>query len=101
MSSVYQMTPTLLAANPIHAQVIDVREPDEIEAGTIAGSVNIPLADLPSRIGELDSSFPMVTVCRSGQRSQRAAEALQAAGFTVANLEGGIDRWTAEGHPTL
>ena len=101
MTSIYQMTPTLLAANPIRAQVIDVREPDEVAVGAIAGSVNIPLADLTSRIGELDPTIPIVTVCRSGQRSQRAAEALQAAGFTVANLDGGIDRWTSEGHPTL
>ncbi len=95
------MTPTLLAANPIHAQVVDVREPEEVEGGAIAGSINIPLSDLTARIGDLDASIPVVTVCRRGRRSQQAAEALQAAGFTVANLDGGIDRWISEGHTTL
>jgi len=101
MSSVYQMTPTLLAANPIRARVLDVREPDEVADGTIAGSITIPLPELAARIVELDPTIPIVTVCRSGKRSQEAAELLQAAGFTVANLDGGIDRWTAEGHTTL
>jgi rhodanese-related sulfurtransferase len=98
MSSVYQMTPTQLAANSIHARVIDVREPTEVTGGAIAGSTNIPLDQLPAHLGELDHSVPLVLVCRSGRRSQLAAEALAAAGFTVANLDGGIDRWTAEGH---
>jgi rhodanese-related sulfurtransferase len=40
-------------------------------------------------------------VCRSGRRSQAAAEALAGAGFTVANLAGGMNRWTAEGRPTV
>ena len=101
MSAVYQMTPTQLAANPIRAQIVDVREPDEVARGSIAGGTNIPLPDLPARLVELDLAIPIVTVCQSGRRSQRAAEALQAAGYTVANLDGGIDRWTSEGRTTV
>ena len=100
-TTVYQMTPTQLAANPIRARIVDVRQPDEVARGAIAGSTNIPLLELPARVVELDRAVPIVTVCRSGRRSQEAAEVLQAAGFTVANLDGGIDRWTSEGHPTL
>ena len=55
----------------------------------------------PARLVELDLAIPIVTVCQSGGRSQRAAEALQAAGYTVANLDGGIDRWTSEGRTTV
>ena len=99
MSTVYQMTPTRLAANPIRVRIVDVREPGETAGSMIAGSTNIPLPDLRIRLGGLDPTVPIVTVCQSGRRSQRAAEVLQAAGFTVANLDGGIDRWTAEGRP--
>ena len=100
-TTVYQMTPTQLAANPVRARIVDVRQSDEVASGAIAGSTNIPLLDLPARVVELDRAIPIVTVCRSGRRSQEAAEVLQTAGFTVANLEGGIDRWTSEGHTTI
>jgi rhodanese-related sulfurtransferase len=65
------------------------------------GCANIPLSQLPARVGELDRGTPIVAVCRSGRRSQAAAEALAGAGFTVANLAGGMNRWTEEGHPTV
>lgn len=80
--------------------MIDVREPDEVATGAIAGSTNIPLGQLPARIGELDRTTPIVTVCQGGGRSQRAAEALAGVGFTVANLDGGMNRWLADGQPT-
>jgi rhodanese-related sulfurtransferase len=98
MSTVHQMTPTQLAADAGRARVIDVREPAEVTGGVIAGTTNIPLDQLPARLGELDPDVPLVLVCRSGRRSRLAAEALAAAGFTVANLDGGIQRWLAEGH---
>ncbi len=73
------------------AQFIDVREPDEVAAGTLDGAVNIPLGDLPEQISELDSNRRVVLLCRSGRRSANAAEMLVAAGFLdVINLEGGI-----------
>jgi rhodanese-related sulfurtransferase len=70
---------------------VDVREPDEVAAGTLPGTLNIPLADLPGRIGELDRQQRVVLLCRSGGRSTAAAEMLTAAGFDdVVNLEGGM-----------
>ena len=80
-------------------ELLDVREPWEFELARIEGSRLIPLSDLPARCSQLDRAIPIITVCRSGRRSQSAAELLQAAGFMVANLDGGIDRWTSEGHP--
>ena len=71
--------------------LIDVREPDEVAAGTLPGAVNIPLGDLPSRVGELDRNQRVVLLCRSGGRSTAAAELLTAAGFgDVVNLAGGM-----------
>ncbi len=73
------------------AQLIDVREPDEVEAGTLSGSTNIPLGELPERVAELDSTRRVVLLCRSGGRSTQAAEFLTASGFTdVINLAGGM-----------
>jgi len=70
---------------------VDVREPDEVAAGTLPGTVNIPLGDLPTRLDELDRTKPVVVLCRSGGRSTTAAELLTAAGFSdVVNLAGGM-----------
>ena len=101
MSTIPQLTPAQFAAENSSAQVIDVREPDELTTGAIAGSTNIPLGQLSARIAEVDPSLPVVTVCQSGRRSQRAAEALAAAGFQVSNLDGGMNGWLDAGHPTV
>ncbi len=73
------------------AQFVDVREPDEVAAGSLPGATNIPLGELEARIGELDPARRVVVLCRSGGRSTSAAEFLTANGFTdVVNLEGGM-----------
>lgn len=73
------------------AQLIDVREPSEVARGTLPGATNIPLDQLPDRIGELDASRRVVVLCRSGGRSTKAAEYLTSVGFAdVVNLEGGM-----------
>jgi rhodanese-related sulfurtransferase/glyoxylase-like metal-dependent hydrolase (beta-lactamase superfamily II) len=78
------------AARAAGAQVIDVRNPGELEAGAVPGSVNIPLAQLVERMGELDPTRTTVVYCASGTRSSVAASALVAAGFTdVSDLLGG------------
>ena len=72
-------------------QFIDVREPVEVADGTLPGTINIPLATLPGRIGDLDPARPTVVLCRSGGRSAQACEFLTANGFTdVVNLAGGM-----------
>lgn len=79
--------------------LIDVRGPDEYhgELGHIAGSVNIPLGDLPSRLTVLEAGKPrpIVLVCRTDKRSLKAAALLGSAGFrTVAVLRGGMEQWS-------
>lgn len=78
-------------------QVVDVRWPNEWEAGRIEGSVHMPLDDLEERYRELDRGRPVVTVCRSGNRSATAARHLEAEGFVAESLEGGLEAWVAEG----
>ena len=76
------------------AQFVDVREPDEVARGTLPGTTNIPLGQLPERLGELDTGRRVVVLCRSGGRSTQAAEILTEAGFAdVVNLEGGMLAW--------
>jgi rhodanese-related sulfurtransferase len=81
------------------AQLVDVREPYEHEAGRIAGDVHIELNRLAEEAGTLDGGRPIVFYCRSGSRSALAAQAFAASGFTTYNLAGGLEAWVASGLP--
>jgi rhodanese-related sulfurtransferase len=81
------------------AQLVDVREPYEHEAGRIAESVHIELDRLPSEAETLDRERPIVFYCRSGSRSALAAEAFAASGYDARNLDGGLEAWVAAGLP--
>jgi rhodanese-related sulfurtransferase len=82
---------------PADAVMLDVREPDEWQAGHIEGALHIPLADLPSRLGELPGEGDLVVVCRSGGRSARAVAWLAQNGYDALNLDGGMGAWAAAG----
>lgn len=78
-------------------QIVDVREPWEIEIVLLPQSVRIPLAQIPTRLTELDADKPVAVLCHSGGRSARAAAFLATRGFSqVANIAGGIDAWARE-----
>ena len=83
------------------AVVVDVREQDEWDAGHAPGAIHIPLGDLPQRLGDLPDTDaePVVLVCRSGNRSGRAAAWLTQQGFDVVNMDGGMKAWAASGKP--
>ena len=82
--------------------VLDVREPQEIEIAAFPGATEIPLGDLPGRIGELDGHRTIVTLCHHGIRSLRARDILKGAGFSnVRSLAGGIDAWSREVDPAV
>jgi rhodanese-related sulfurtransferase len=81
--------------------VLDVREPHEYQIVNIGASL-IPLGELPNRISELDPNREIVVHCKSGGRSQKAAEFLQKSGFkNVSNLAGGITAWANDVDPKL
>lgn len=73
-------------------QVLDVRPPPLAKAHPVPRTrvVNIPLAQLRTRLGELDRTHPVVTVCAMGKTAYFAARILAQNGFTVASLTGGI-----------
>lgn len=91
------MDPQTLARRLHEVQVLDVRYPNEWEAGHIDGAVHIPLDDVAERVEELDRDRAVVTVCRSGQRSERAAQWLAGEGFDAENLHGGMEAWAEVG----
>lgn len=84
--------------------IVDVRGPDEFVGplGHISVATNLPVDELPHRIGELDAFIdkPVVLVCRTDKRSAAAATLLRGAGFSRAQvLRGGMERWNRAGLP--
>jgi hydroxyacylglutathione hydrolase len=75
-------------------QVLDVRNPGEVAAGMIPGAINIPVAQLPARLDELDATRPTVVYCAGGYRSSVAASLLRQRGFVdVSDILGGYAAW--------
>ena len=83
------------------AVLLDVREPHEWQAGHAPRARHIPLGQIARRAGELPKGRAVVTVCRSGARSARAAALLAADGREVSNLAGGMHAWARAGLPVV
>jgi len=82
-------------------QVVDVRYPNEWDAGHIDGSTHVQQDYLYEHFDDLDRSRPVVTVCRTGDRSTAAAEELAAEGFDAHSMAGGVTAWTEAGLPLV
>jgi len=83
------------------AMVIDVRPPEEYEAGHIAGAVNIPLKLLSQHLADFPRRKEVVAYCR-GPYCMLAVEAvkrLRKRGYRARRLEEGFPEWKAEGRP--
>ena len=75
--------------------VLDVRTPEEVEIAALSGAINIPMNELPTRLGELNPQAPIAVLCHHGMRSEMASRFLERNGFAdVAHLVGGIDAWS-------
>ena len=79
--------------------LLDVREPDEWQAGHIAGSQHIPLGQLRERLREVPKGKTILAVCRHGNRSDAATRGLRTLGYPVENLDGGVTAWKQAGLP--
>lgn len=81
------------------AVLLDVRTPEEVAAGVIAGTslfADIKSPDFEQKIAALDKNKAYIVYCRSGARSSQAAQYMLSKGFTrIYNLEGGILNWPA------
>jgi adenylyltransferase/sulfurtransferase len=84
-------------------QIIDVREDNEVAIGRIPDSKHIPLAQVLTRMNEIDPNRETVVHCKMGGRSARAIDALQRSGFKgkLINLKGGIIGWSNEVNPSV
>ena len=94
-----QLLPVDRVAAMADAQLIDVREDYEHDAGHIPGSRRIDVAELTAAAAELDQFKPVVFYCRSGDRSTMPAEAFRASGWEAYTLDGGLAAWVEGGQP--
>ena len=102
-----EITPRELAKQIENGQairLIDVRQPWEHERAKLAGSVLIPLNELPARVSEItgEPAALIVVYCHHGVRSLSAAAYLVRLGHVnIRSLAGGIDAWSCEVDPTV
>lgn len=83
-------------------KVIDVRTPEEVAEGHLAGSLNINFLgeNFSQEIEALNKNKTYLLYCRSGARTRKAADQMQKAGFKkIYMLEGGITSWNEAGKP--
>ncbi len=83
-------------------RLVDVRTPEEVSEGQIAGALNINFLgeNFASEIQNLNKNETYLLYCRSGARTRKAADQMQKAGFKkVYMLEGGITAWKEAGNP--
>jgi rhodanese-related sulfurtransferase len=83
------------------AVLIDVRNPDEYEAGHVPGARLLPLHDLPYRVDEVPGGSEILMICRTGNRSMVAAEFLAEQGVTAVNVAGGTLAWLDSGRTAV
>jgi glyoxylase-like metal-dependent hydrolase (beta-lactamase superfamily II)/rhodanese-related sulfurtransferase len=82
------------------AGLLDVREPEEYAHGHVPGAVNLPQADLATRLAEVPRDRPVYLICQGGFRSLRAGQFLRQRGFEdVVSVKGGTEAWRAAGKP--
>ncbi|NVD08590.1 rhodanese-like domain-containing protein [Vibrio sp. JPW-9-11-11] len=88
------------------ALVVDVRTPQEFQAGHLDNAVNYPLAELHQHFDQIAKDQTVVVYCRSGNRSGQAMQYLKAQGFNQVHNAGGLNELlntsshseTAKGH---
>jgi rhodanese-related sulfurtransferase len=94
--------PEVMSADlPAGAYLLDVREDDEWAAGHAPGAVHVRLGDLGARFGELPRDHEVYVICRTGNRSAYASQALAGAGLNAINVADGMTGWAVAGRPMI
>jgi rhodanese-related sulfurtransferase len=83
------------------ALLLDVREDHEWQAGHAPEATHLPMSRISASVSQLPTDRLIVCVCHVGARSAAVAEALNNAGYSAANLVGGMDAWSARGLPVV
>ncbi len=82
--------------------LLDVREDWELAIARLPGVKHVRLNEIPLHLKELDAGQEIIVICKSGGRSQMAANYLLAQGYgKVRNLQGGMDAWAREIDPRM
>jgi rhodanese-related sulfurtransferase len=82
--------------------LLDVREPDEWDAGHAPDAHHLPMMEIPARMAEVPTDTDVVVVCRSGARSGQVVSYLIGNGWdSVRNLDGGMQAWAASGRDVV
>ncbi|MGQ4379311.1 rhodanese-like domain-containing protein [Streptomyces sp. SAS_267] len=92
---------TFTAAWRAGAVILDVREPEEYQAGHVPGAQLAPLSALAAALPHLPRGRQVYVICASGNRSQWAADRLAAAGTDTLSVAGGTRGWVGAGHPIV
>lgn len=95
-----------LATDPEAIQLIDVREPHEVEIASLDNFINLPLSQFPAWSPTIKSQFDpaaeTIVMCHAGMRSAQMCQWLMGQGFThVSNLAGGIDAYSRQVDPSI
>ena len=86
---------------PAGVYLLDVREDDEWTAGHAPDAVHVRLGELGARVAELPRDREVYVICRSGTRSDYAAQALAGTGLTTINVADGMTGWAVAGRPMI
>lgn len=82
--------------------LVDVREQNEVDYCKIAGSIHIPMGQVPFRLNELNPNDSIVVHCHKGGRSMQVCNFLASKGYKdVSNLHGGITEWSRQIDPSV
>ncbi|KAA9012704.1 rhodanese-like domain-containing protein [Niallia endozanthoxylica] len=87
----YELNEKLEAGEKL--ELVDVREHDEVAMGMIPGAKHIPMGEIPANLAHFDKDKEYIMICRSGSRSAYVCEFLQAQGYKVRNMTGGMLEW--------
>ncbi len=86
---------------PADAVLLDVREDDEWAAGHAPGATHIAMGDIAERLDDVPDDAPLYVICRSGGRSARVTQFLNANGWDAINVAGGMLSWAGAGRPMM
>ena len=97
--STYHVTKKM---NESKVLILDVSKPEEFATGHVPKAMNIPIAELPEKLGRIEryKTEPIVIVCATGSRAAKATTVLKKAGFKdVSSMEGGMKEWKSQNMP--
>ena len=85
--------------------LLDVREGWEVQTASVSPEgldmIHMPMQTVPARLAELDRQRPVACLCHHGGRSMQVAFFLEAQGYQVANVAGGIHAWATQVDPSI